>query len=48
MTNEYEVAAIIELGKIEDVVLGLKYDDSFDTLTAEIGNRYFPELSGDA
>jgi len=49
MTNEYEVAAITELGKAEDVVLGLKYIDwTFDSLTFEFGTRFCPLTSGDA
>jgi hypothetical protein len=41
MTNEYEVAAVVELGKAEDVVLGeKKLQNVFDSLTGEFGTRY--------
>lgn len=43
MTNEYEVAAVIELGKAEDIVLGEKRDEEVpDSLTSEFGQRYIP------
>ncbi|HEY0763517.1 MAG TPA: hypothetical protein VGD61_14190 [Pyrinomonadaceae bacterium] len=43
MTNEYEVAAVIELGKAEDIVLGEKRDEEvLDSLTSEFGQRYIP------
>lgn len=43
MTNEYEVAAVIELGKAQDVVLGEKEDlDVVDSQTLEFGTRYIP------
>ena len=43
MTNEYEGAAVTELGNAEDVVLGEKYVDwTIDSLTAEFGTRYCP------
>lgn len=38
MTNEYEVAAVIELGKAQDVVLGEKVRrNTLDSVTAEPG-----------
>ncbi|HXR99255.1 MAG TPA: hypothetical protein VN724_01755 [Pyrinomonadaceae bacterium] len=43
MTNEYEVAAVIELGKAEDIVLGEKRDEQvLDGLTFEFGTRFIP------
>ena len=43
MTNEYEVAAVIELGKAQDVVLGEKQElDVVDSQTLEFGTRYIP------
>ncbi len=43
MTNEYEVAAVIELGKAQDIVLGEKVEDSaIDSVTLEFGTRYIP------
>ncbi len=43
MTNEYEVAAVIELGKAEDIVLGEKRnEDILDSLTFEFGQRFIP------
>jgi hypothetical protein len=43
MTNEYEVATVIELGKAQDVVLGQKIlDDELDSQTLEWGTRYIP------
>jgi hypothetical protein len=43
MTNEYEVAAVIELGKAQDIVLGEKVESgSIDSLTLEFGTRYIP------
>lgn len=43
MTNEYEVAAVIELGKAEDVVLGQKMAaQSVDSQTGERGSVYNP------
>jgi hypothetical protein len=43
MTNEYEVAAVIELGKAEDVVLGQKKEENvLDSQTLEHGMRYIP------
>ena len=41
MTNEYEVAAVIELGKAQDVVLGEKEPAQMvDSLTSEFGMRF--------
>ena len=41
MTNEYEVAAVIELGNAHDVVLGQKEPAQvFDSLDGEFGMRY--------
>ena len=41
MTNEYEVAAVIELGKAQDVVLGEKQvAQELDSLTGERGTHY--------
>ena len=41
MTNEYEVATVIELGKAHDVVLGEKIPEGpFDSLTGEPLSRY--------
>lgn len=43
MTNEYEVAAVIELGKAQDIVLGEKVvDNAIDSLTLESGTRFIP------
>jgi hypothetical protein len=43
MTNEYEVANVIELGKAEDVVLGEKeLVEVVDSQTLEFGTRYIP------
>ena len=43
MTNEYEVAAVIELGKAQDVVLGEKQEQLVvDSQTLEFGTRYIP------
>jgi hypothetical protein len=45
MTNEYEVAAVIELGAAQDVVLGQKsLVQGFDTLTSEPGMEYIESL----
>jgi len=47
MTNEYEVAAVTELGAAQDVVLGLKSDElGFDNLTHEQGLIYV-DATGD-
>jgi hypothetical protein len=47
MTNEYEVAAVTELGPAQDVVLGEKSDElAFDTLTQELSVKYI-EAMGD-
>ena len=44
MTNEYEVAAVIELGKAQDVVLGQKSArNAIDSLTLEQGSFYNEE-----
>ena len=44
MTNEYEVAAVIELGKAQDVVLGQKSArNAIDSLTLEQGTFYNEE-----
>ena len=41
MTNEYEVAAVTELGSAQDVVLGEKSTQlGFDALTQEPGLIY--------
>jgi len=41
MTNEYEVAVVIELGNAQDVVLGQKIVDSaVDGLDGTLGTRY--------
>ena len=41
MTNEYEVASVIELGQAKDVVLGEKVvAQDVDSLTNEPGMRY--------
>ena len=41
MTNEYEVAAVIELGNAEEIVLGeKKVEERMDSLTSEWGTRY--------
>jgi hypothetical protein len=41
MTNEYEVAAVIELGNAQDVVLGQKEPAQvFDSLDGEFGMRF--------
>jgi hypothetical protein len=41
MTNEYEVAAVIELGNAQDVVLGQKIvDNALDSLDGSRGTRY--------
>lgn len=43
MTNDYEVAAVIELGKAQDVVLGEKREENVvDSQTLELGTRYIP------
>ena len=43
MTNEYEVAVVIELGKAQDVVLGEKEKlDVVDSQTLEFGMRFIP------
>jgi hypothetical protein len=45
MNNEYEVAAVIELGAAEAVVLGVKSDVvAFDTLTGELSVRYIESM----
>ena len=41
MTNEYEVAAVIELGNAHEVVLGEKVvQQTRDLLTGEFGTLY--------
>jgi len=41
MTNEYEVATVIELGKAQDVVLGEKrVEQTIDSQTGEFGFEY--------
>ena len=41
MTNEYEVAAVIELGNAHDVVLGEKEDAPVvDSLDGQFGMRF--------
>jgi hypothetical protein len=44
MTNNYEVATVIELGNAQDVVLGEKIDrpNEIDSQTLEVGTRYIP------
>lgn len=43
MTNEYEIATVIELGRAEDVVLGEKEIlEVVDSQTLEFGTRYIP------
>jgi hypothetical protein len=43
MNNEYEVAAIVEVGKAQDVVLGEKQElEVVDSQTLEFGTRYIP------
>jgi hypothetical protein len=43
MTNEYEVAAVIELGKAQDVVLGEKVKrNALDSVTSEPGTDIDP------
>jgi len=43
MTNEYEVAAVIEVGKAQDIVLGEKVvDGAIDSVTLEFGSRFIP------
>ncbi|HET6979417.1 MAG TPA: hypothetical protein VFI24_24000 [Pyrinomonadaceae bacterium] len=45
MTNEYEVAAVIELGKVQDVVLGQKIvDNALDSLDGSQGTRFVVAL----
>jgi hypothetical protein len=49
MTNQYEAAALTELGKAEDVVLGVKYvANTLDSLTFEFGTWYCSQLCADA
>ena len=42
MTNYYEVAEIIELGRAQDVVLGEKYWGDLDSITFEFCIHYNP------
>ena len=45
MNNEYEVAAVIELGSAQDVVLGEKSEElGFDTLTSELSFKYIQAM----
>ncbi len=45
MNNDYEVAAVIELGAAEAIVLGQKSDvQAFDTLTGELSVRYIESM----
>ena len=45
MTNKYEVAAIVEVGKAQDVVLGVKIiAQFFDAITGEFGTLFIFEL----
>ena len=45
MNNEYEVAAVIELGAAQAVVLGLKSEIAgFDTLTSELSVKYIESM----
>ena len=45
MTNEYELATVIELGNAEQVVLGEKENvQVLDTMTLEFGSRWNEEL----
>lgn len=45
MTNGYEVAAVIEVGKAQDVVLGVKVQAPFfDAITGEFGTLFIFEL----
>lgn len=47
MNNEYEVAAVIELGTAEAVVLGVKSDvQAFDTLTGELSVKFIESMEG--
>ncbi len=44
MTNEYEVAAVIELGNARDVVLGAKEKAEItDSQSGEFGMRFIVE-----
>ena len=48
MTNEYEVAAVIELGKAQEIVLGEKpAAQKQDSLTLEFGTRWIEETNDD-
>ncbi|HXR99256.1 MAG TPA: hypothetical protein VN724_01760 [Pyrinomonadaceae bacterium] len=43
MTNEYEGAVVVELGKAEDIVLGEKLmEEVVDSVTFEWGTRFIP------
>ena len=44
MSNEYDVADVIELGKAQDIVLGDKIiDGGIDSQTLEFGTRFIPD-----
>ena len=46
MTNEYEVAAVVEVGKAQDVVLGQKSaTPGFDSLTGEFDVLYIRDTN---
>lgn len=46
MTNEYEVAAVIELGQAQEVVLGEKrLQQVLDSVTQEFGTLYIEETA---
>jgi hypothetical protein len=45
MTNEYELATVVELGNAEEVVLGEKKNAQVqDAMTLEFGSRWNEEL----
>ena len=46
MTNEYEVASVIELGNAQEVVLGQKRAElAKDVLTQDFGTLYIEETA---
>jgi len=46
MSNNYEIATIIELGNAQDMVLGEKrIAEEWEFPTLEFGGRYIPELN---
>jgi hypothetical protein len=48
MNNNYEVASIIELGKAQDVVMGIKVDSlTIDALILEFGTLFIVILDDD-